>query len=296
MRITTAICTRGRSPYLDQAVASVLSQEPPADGISLLIVDDGCPEDVALRLSALSEKDQRLTLGRTGGGGLSRARNHAAAVCGSGILAFVDDDARMAEGYLKRLEEFFMRHEDAAAAGGRVIPEVAGLPPPWFSEGMWAWANGLDLGGSVRVLHYPEIVYGTNMAFRVSALQRAGGFDERFGRTGDGMGDCEEAELFLRMEKLGMAVYYDPGLRIVHTLSADRLTPSYFREKAYAHGRSCALLDRIHGRGSGLFFALAPAAAAAARHLIPPFTASFSRSLAIAHARGYLRQAWSGTT
>lgn len=292
MLISTAICTQGRSPFLMQAIGSVLGQEPPSGGVRLILQDDGCPEEARARLSALAEGDERVLLARSEGKGLSRARNRAAELCRGGILAFLDDDARMGAGYLQCLEDFFARRENAAAVGGKVLAQVQGLAPPWFSGAMWAWANGLDLGAA-RALRYPDFVYGTNMAFRVSALERAGGFDERLGRKGDGMLDCEEAELFLRMEKLKMAVYYEPGLRVVHTLAAERLSRAAFRDKAYAHGRSCALIDSIHGRSRGLAGALAPALAAAARHLVPPFSPPFSQKLLIDHARGYLSQALS---
>src|SRR4051794_14894490 len=114
--------------------------------------------------------------------GLSRARNRAlawAAEAGADMLAFVDDDAVVADGWWEALERRWAEAPaDVACIGGPIRPRYDAEPPPWFSDGIAHVLTLLDRGPEILDLDPDrEAVYGANVSFRVEPLRRIGGVD-----------------------------------------------------------------------------------------------------------------------
>src|SRR5215213_10029587 len=88
--------------------------------------------------------------------GLSRARNRAlawAAEVGADVLAFVDDDAVVADGWWHALgRRWDEAGAEVACIGGPIRPRYAAEPPPWFSDGIAHVLTLLDRGSEVRDL------------------------------------------------------------------------------------------------------------------------------------------------
>jgi GT2 family glycosyltransferase len=195
--------------------------------------------------------------------GLSRARNRALDWAGpdDAVLAFVDDDAVVEDGWrdalARRWEE---APADVACVGGPIRPRFAAPPPPWFSDGIAHVLTLLDRGPEVRDLD-PELeaVYGANISFRAGPLRRVGGFDTRLGHSSGRVFFGEEDEAQRALHRLGFRIRYAPDAAVEHVIGPERLTRRSFLERRFAFGTA---LGRRGGRSPRLAARRAAAGAA----------------------------------
>jgi glycosyltransferase involved in cell wall biosynthesis len=174
--------------------------------------------------------------------GLSLARNRALQWCEEGdVLAFVDDDAVVCEGWYEALRRRWEEaEEDVACVGGPIRPRwPEGGPPAWVSPPLLPALTLLDLGEEVRDLD-PNVttVYGANISFRVKPLRRAGGFDPGFGHRGSRIFFSEEDEAQRALARLGYRIRYVPDAAVEHVIPRARLTRGSFLRRRFAYGRA----------------------------------------------------------
>ena len=174
--------------------------------------------------------------------GLSLARNRALQWCEEGdVLAFVDDDAVVCEGWYEALRRRWEEaEEDVACVGGPIRPRwPEGGPPAWVSPPLLPALTLLDLGEEVRDLD-PNVttVYGANVSFRVEPLRRVGGFDPGFGHSGSRIFFSEEDEAQRALARLGYRIRYVPDAAVEHVIPRARLTRGSFLRRRFAYGRA----------------------------------------------------------
>src|SRR3954471_16353927 len=176
-RAAIAIPTRNRPRYLDVALASICPQAA-ALGAEVVVVDDG--PDAATR--AVATRHGARYVAHDAPRGINVARNTAVEATDAPLLAFVDDDVEVWDGWLAAL----LRAADgqppeAGVSPGPIRPRIEGHryrscgregPPITF----------LDLG--------PDDVdtargWGANFAVRRSALAVVGRFAEDLVNGGD---------------------------------------------------------------------------------------------------------------
>src|SRR3954454_3056019 len=176
-RAAIAIPTRNRSRYLDVALASICPQAA-ALGAEVVVVDDG--PDAATR--AVATRHCARYVAHDAPRGINVARNTAVAATDAPLLAFVDDDVEVWDGWLHALLH----------AAGEQPPEVGvftGPIRPRIEDHRYRSCGRegppitfLDLG--------PDDVdaaraWGANMAIRRAALERVGPFAEHLVNGGD---------------------------------------------------------------------------------------------------------------
>ncbi|HEX3331961.1 MAG TPA: HAD-IIIA family hydrolase [Gaiellales bacterium] len=212
------IPTFGR-PSLGAALSS-LAPERERLGGRVLIVDDR-PGGPPLTAPVWAE----VIAGRARGP--AAARNDGARAATAEWVAFLDDDVQVTPGWADALAA------DISAAGDRVagiqgrirVPLPSGRrPTDWernvagLERARWATAD---------------------MAFRLAALEGAGGFDERFRRA-----YREDADLALRLLARGWEL--ERGRRLaLHPVPA---APAWVSVRLQAGNRDDVLMRRIHGR------------------------------------------------
>jgi GT2 family glycosyltransferase len=172
--------------------------------------------------------------------GLSHARNRALGWCQEGdVLAFVDDDAVVGDGWYQALERRWREAPDTVACiGGPIRPRwPGGGPPAWISPPILPALTLLDLGAEVRDLDpSATTVFGANISFRVGALRRVGGFDPDFGHSGGRVFFSEEDEAQRALAGLGYAVRYVPDAAVEHVIPRERLARGSFIRRRFAYG------------------------------------------------------------
>lgn len=160
------IATYRRAAFLPDLVGCLEAQTLPRERFEVVIVDDGSDDDTWSVLSHQAERSSlRLAvLRRARNGGPAAARNRAVALSHGELLAFTDDDCLPSPRWLEALVR--------AAAGvdlvqGRTEPDPN---PAGMQSGPWA--------RTLRIVEPTALFETCNIAYRRSAFERVGGFDE----------------------------------------------------------------------------------------------------------------------
>ena len=183
------------APALVELVRSLL-----ADGLPVLVVDDGSPTvehlaDVASLGATTLRHEANAGIARSLNDGLVFADGH-----GAQWLLTVDQDTRLPAGYVEALL-------------GSVRPGVGVIGAETIGDA----SGDLDypahfVGGQLLT----EEVFQTGSLWSVPALQTVGGFDEHFGI------DAVDAAACLRLREAGFTVALAPGVRLEHQYGAGR--------------------------------------------------------------------------
>jgi GT2 family glycosyltransferase len=230
--ITAAICTYRGGPSLRGALASLAKQDLAAERYRVIVVDNA-PEQLESTYE-LSGPSANVRWLRAPSVGLSNARNMAASACGTPLIAFLDDDAVASADWLGAfIATFESFGEQLFAAGGRVDALWMAPRPPWLPDELLGHLSLIDWGGKRRLLDADEWIAGTNMAFRVAALNRVGGFSNKFGRCGgeEVLLSNEENDVVSRLRQQGGEIAYVPDAIVQHIISPERLTQDWIRRR-----------------------------------------------------------------
>jgi GT2 family glycosyltransferase len=248
-RLTAVVCayTLERWEDIKAAVDSLRSQtRSPAQ---VILVSDHNPE--------LLERARQAFPGVTcipsnGPRGLSGARNTGVAAATGDVIAFLDDDATADSRWAERLLDAY-RDEDVIGVGGTVLPAWRAHRPAWFPD-EFLWVVGCSYEGLPRTCAEVRNPIGANMSFRREVFDRAGPFDVAIGRLGKDAAGCEETEFSIRARRARPRgrIVVEPGAVCWHSVTPERVTRRYFRQRCRAEGRSKALVSRLAGAESAL--------------------------------------------
>lgn len=215
MSLTVVVPTRDRPDRLAGCLAALRPQL--RNGDALLVVDSASavpvPVPGALRLDVP---------------GASRARNAGWRAARSELVAFLDDDVRVRDGWREAVEPAV---EGVSFGCGRVVvpPSQAGVERPV--------AVTPDVPETLLDASSPDVLgVSANLVVRRSALEEVGGFDERLG-PGTWFCAAEDAELLDRLLAAGHRGRYAPALLAEHEQWRDR--------------RALLRLDWGYGKGAG---------------------------------------------
>jgi GT2 family glycosyltransferase len=221
-RISVVVCTHNGARTLPECLERVNALSYP--DFETIVVCDGSTDG-----SALIAREHGVEVIETDHLGLSSARNAGIARASGEIVAFLDDDAYPDTDWLHYIAAGFSDPRHAGVGGPNIPPE---------QDGVVADCVALAPGGPIHVLvsdREAEHVPGCNMAFRRSALQAIGGFDERFRTAGDDVDVC------WRLQKAGHVLGFSAGAVVIHRRRES--IRRYLRQQ-YGYGRAEALLER----------------------------------------------------
>lgn len=251
IRISLIIPTHNRSEQLLKALESVVRQTLPATTWECVVVDNRSTDDTAQRFGefAAAHPGFNLRMVHEPEPGVSYARNRGIAEAQAALVACIDDDERICEGFLAAYADFFETHPRAVVAGGRIIAEYVSGRPGWLSKYTeMPIANPMDFGDGVRPFPVGRVPGGGNMAFRRATALEYGGFDPSLGRVGRQLIGGEENDFFERLIRGGQTIWYVPGAVMWHIIPPEKLTEAYFRRLCYNVGVSQRVRARIHHR------------------------------------------------
>jgi HAD superfamily hydrolase (TIGR01662 family) len=178
-RWSVVVPTVGR-PCLNDLLADLAGQRCRPEAV--YVVDDRPGPDTRLAVDAA---DLDLIVLRGGGRGPAAARNTGWRAASSDWIAFLDDDVRLPGNWSDLLVKDLEQPDQVAAVQGRIVVPLAADRRPTDWERSTAGLEGAKWATA-------------DMAYRRSALEHAGGFDERFPRA-----YREDAELALRVRRGG---------------------------------------------------------------------------------------------
>ena len=250
LQVSVVIPTFNRCDLLGETIDRLGSLRPTLSDWELIVVDNNSTDRtrsvVQSRMGSFPVPLRYLfepTQGR------SSALNAGIAATTAPLLAFIDDDVIVADGWLDAAVAPLLDDSDLEYTGGPVRPLWEAPRPAWLSG-----TRG-DLWGTIAICDYgPEpfvfeqrrrVPLGANMAVRRRLFDRIGGFDPTLGRNnGRHLLGQEVPEFLARARGVGARGLYVPSMIVDHHVPARRLTKAYFRKWWYGQGLSRSQLDR----------------------------------------------------
>ncbi len=188
---TVVVCTKDRPQLLTQSLPSIRDAAARVPGTEVIVVEQGEPsaksicDEIGLDAMVITSREV----------GVSKARNEGIAAARGEVVLFTDDDCEVPEDWVVRHAEALRAPEIVASFGA-----VAGLRydeeydpaalPARHNSGSPPWMIG----------------HSSNLAARRSVLQRTGGFDERIGPGSRRIPAGEDADLIVRLLRIGDVV------------------------------------------------------------------------------------------
>lgn len=266
-RISAIVCTHGRPALVSLAVASLVGQTLSQADYEIVVVDnnpliaqgpwiaqDSCAArgaGVPQALAAFAEVPNLRYLHEPTLG-LAPARNAGWRAARGEFVAYLDDDAIAAPGWLTAiLEVFDARHPQPGAVGGPVVPRWAAAPPAWLAPELWPNLSLVDWSDRPCDLGADRWLPGCNMALPRARLAEIGGFPVALGRRGGRLFGMEDTFVQARLRQAGLAIAFDPAVRVTHLVPADRLRPAWFHRRAFWNGVSLARARLIESPAAG---------------------------------------------
>jgi mycofactocin system glycosyltransferase len=238
-----------------------------------IVIDDGSVDGSGARAEAAGACVLRHPTPR----GPGAARNAGLAAARTEIVAFLDADCEVAQGWRRGLAGLLAVDPGLALVAPRVRSAPGGSAVAHYEEA----ASPLDLGPHAslvgvdrRIAYLPSAALVGDRA----ALLALGGFDERM-RFG------EDVDLAWRLLAAGRRVRYAPSREVLHR---PRSSPAAFVAQRSAYGSSAVPLRRRHGSAvAPLELGIHPTAVWAVAVLQPrAASAALATSVAIIAARG----------
>ncbi|MGW1250753.1 glycosyltransferase [Streptomyces sp. NPDC002535] len=241
-RASVVVATRERPESLARALDSLLAQDHP--DFELVVVDNA-PRTAAtheLVTRTYAEHADRVRYVREDTPGLATAHNTGLAAAEGAVAAFTDDDVIADPRWLSSLTAPFATDPGLGCTTGLILPARLGTPAQILLESHGGFAKGF----APRLYdpaHPPadEPLFpftagsfgsGANMAFRVDALRRAGGFDPATG-TGTAARGGDDLYAFVAVLSAGFRLRYTSEALVWHH---HRDTWQDLRNQAYGYG------------------------------------------------------------
>lgn len=250
-RISIVIATYNRAQQLLDTLHSLVEQTLLAAEWECVVVDNNSKDNTQERFAEFAQKHSQFNIRivREEKQGLSYARNRGVEECSGDLIAIIDDDELVNQSFASAYLDFFEKHTEAVAAGGKVIPHYPSGKPQWISHFTEVpIANPTDWGSDVCRFPKGKIPAGGNMAFRREILLKYGGFDPSLGRSGGKLMGGEESDLFERLAADGVEFWFVPDSAIYHIIAAEKLTADYFKRLSYNTGVSQRHRAELHNR------------------------------------------------
>jgi glycosyltransferase involved in cell wall biosynthesis len=236
--------------------------------------------------------------------GLSYGRNRGIANAKASILAFTDDDVRVARDWIHQIKHGFEANPEIDFLGGKVVPRWHTAPPSWLTPAHWAPLALLDYGDQPFLVDSRKqlCLIGANFAFRRRAFEKVGLFKTEFQRVKNGIGSLEDHEMLLRLWGADSSGLYLPALVVTAEIEPERLEKQYHRKWHAGHGRFYAALrsDEVEGTKIGRIFGVpAHFYRSAFQHALRWTLANirnpdlaFAHEMQLRYFGGFLRQRW----
>jgi glycosyltransferase involved in cell wall biosynthesis len=240
--LSVVLCTYNRADLLEPALEALLAQTGTGE-YEIIVVDNNSTDATASVVRAIAARaGGRLISAFEPQQGLSQARNRGIAHARAPIVAFTDDDVRVAPDWVQRFVRAFDTNPAVDYIGGRVLPRWLQPPPHWLTTAHWSPLALQDYGPEpfASSRDHAICLVGANLAFRRSVFERIGGFAPELGRVKDGVGSTEDHDMQLRIWRAGMRGLYEPAIVALADVTPDRLVKPYHRRWHRGHGRHCA--------------------------------------------------------
>lgn len=246
--ISILIPTRNRSKFLSIALSSILDQEFHLDSFEVIVIDNGSSDNTQDVIRSFQERFFNLISIIEKEPGLHSGRHAGLKTAKGDILVFVDDDIEAFPNWLFSIYRAFI-DPNVVLVGGNCIPKFETTPPKWLID-LWNFnsiANGYKSISALSIIEFtkvnkeisPYLIWGCNFAVRRELILQAGGFhpdgmpSELILFRGDG-----ETHISNFAANKGLKAIFCEGASVFHTVTKERMTFNYFRNRGFLQGIS----------------------------------------------------------
>ena len=218
LSVSVVVCTRDRPAPLARCLRALGALDPPPDEV--VVVDNASTTDETRAVAEAAPGVRYVWEPRPG---LDVARNAGARASTGDVVAYTDDDVEVHPAWLAGLRRGF-QDPGVWAVTGLVLPAELETEAQVVFETHWTFNKGfvpLTFGPvffearAGRGVPAWTIGAGANMAFRRTAFERVGGFDERLDV---GAAGCSgDSEMWFRILAEGGRCRYEPSAVVFHT-------------------------------------------------------------------------------
>lgn len=247
--LTVFICTHNRAELLRRTLHHLNQARRPAISVSILVIANACSDDTQRLLEAYqaeaAEQDWlALDWHAEPRPGKSHALNCGLALIESTLVAFVDDDHRVAEDFLVETVKAAAAFPETTLFCGRILPDWDGSEPAWVhDEGPYRIyplpVPCFDCGDAgFEIDAQGRLPGGGNLFARTEALRRTGRFSIELGPKGHDLGGGEDTEFIARALNQGERLRYIPTVVQHHFVEHERLELRYLLRKSYQRSKA----------------------------------------------------------
>jgi len=194
--------------HIARCLDSILEEMDPGDEI--LVVDNGSTDDT-LRIVEQYSKVKLLIFPQVT---IAALRNRGAAIASGDVLAFIDSDCLVCEGWRKAVDTV-LSDKQVAVTGSICDVPASGT---WIEKAWWS------LRRYKRRVHY---IASANLVMRHETFNDVSGFDEKLITD-------EDTEICSRIRELGYCIMEDPAVRVIHLGNAKTFRDFVRKEKWHA--------------------------------------------------------------
>ena len=250
--VSVIVCTFNRVKYLRICLEKLANQTVNSSEYEIIVIDNDSKDGSGMACQSFMKMHKKLNIhyflelrqGHT------FSRNRGITESKGEYLAFIDDDAFVANDYIENINKAFSTFK-IAALGGKITPHYeSGIPPVWMTKYLLPLVAALDMGPNKKYFRKENYPLGANMAFRKNVFRDLGLFNIELGRRGSkGLEGGDEKDIFLKLHKTGAKILYDPDIKVTHFIPESRLQLTYIKGLAVGVGSS----ERKRLKNSGFY-------------------------------------------
>jgi glycosyltransferase involved in cell wall biosynthesis len=242
--VSVVVGTYNRCQLLAGALECLIAQECPELRYELIVVDNNSTDNTRDVINSFAVRDPRVRYVFEERQGISFARNAGINQSRSPIVAFTDDDVRVAPDWISTIKKTFDAHAEIGFIGGKVLPVWPVTPPEWLTRQHWSPLGLQDHGDQEFYLEPGRVtgVIGANLVVRRELFERVGMFAPEVQLVKGSIGTMEDHEFIIRLWRGGVIGLYVPQLVVQAPVESERIKKKYHRRWHKGHGHSYAIM------------------------------------------------------
>jgi len=230
MRISVCIATYRRPERLGQLLVDLARQEVLPEQV-VIVDNDASGSARAVVQDHQGRAPFRIDYDIQPERGIALTRNRTVALAHGEWLAFIDDDERAPEDWLRRLTEAATRYS-ADGVLAPVVPRIPSDAPAWIRRGRFYDFARMATGGVVPLT---GMRFG-NVLLRTDAVRmQPGPFDANYGLT-----TGEDSDLLIRMVGAGARIIWCDEAVVYEPVEPARLSLRWLLQRALSGGQEFA--------------------------------------------------------
>jgi glycosyltransferase involved in cell wall biosynthesis len=229
-KLSVVVCTYNRKQILPDCLESLVNQRANSTLYEVLVINNNSNDNTQQVADEFAGKYSNFKVLFEKKQGLSHARNLGVKEAAAEYIAFIDDDARANEDWIKNALEI-IDEKKPDIFGGPAYPLISGERPSWYKDEYGIRGDMGETGWLKK-----GFIVGTNIFFKKSLLEEYGGFDADLGMKGDHIGYHEETRIVFRALKEKKKVYYSKELAVKDQLPDYKKSLAFFIYSKYKAG------------------------------------------------------------